>query len=151
MELEIAYCLLFGLATSDWSNKLYKLRLHDISTVHGHRARARQLLSTEHAIPSTTRTTPVPKALSVLSGNIATADELVPAAGDIRGGLRPTSRSCRSFCACPLYSQKRTSVECSGMSALCQEQTSPSCQNFCGSRNQISGIDSSARREKCCR
>jgi hypothetical protein len=86
----------------------YKLRLHNISTVHGHRARARQLVSTEHAIPAATRTTPIPKALSVLSGSIATADELIPAAGDIRGGLRPTSRSCRSFCACPLYPQKQT-------------------------------------------
>jgi hypothetical protein len=28
--------------------------------------------------------------------------------------------------------------------------TSPSCRSFCGSRNQISGIDSSARRARCC-
>jgi len=101
----------------------YKLWLHNISTVHGHRARARQLVSTEYAIPAATRTTPIPKALSVLSGSIATADELIPAAGDIRGGLRPTSRSCRSFCACPLYPRKQPSISSIAMSALCQKRT----------------------------
>jgi hypothetical protein len=61
----------------------YKLRLHNISTVHGHRAGARQLLSTEHAIPAATRTTRlywIPKTLSVLSANIATASAIALAA-----------------------------------------------------------------------
>ena len=37
----------------------HKLRLHNISTVHGDRAWARQFLPTEHAIPATTRTSPL--------------------------------------------------------------------------------------------
>jgi hypothetical protein len=35
----------------------HKLRLHNISTMHGHGARVRQLLSAEYAIPASARTT----------------------------------------------------------------------------------------------
>jgi acetoacetate decarboxylase len=48
---------------------------------------------------------------------------------------------------CPLCPRKRTLTGANRMSALCQKRTSPSRRSCYRSRNQFSGIDSSARRE----
>src|SRR5262245_51215752 len=37
----------------------YKLRFHNISTMHGHRARAGQLLPTQHTVSASSGTTPI--------------------------------------------------------------------------------------------
>ena len=51
----------------------HKLRLHNISTMHGNRARARQLVPTEHTISASARPASIDtsaKALSILSASV---------------------------------------------------------------------------------
>jgi hypothetical protein len=80
------------------------LRLYNISTMHGHRARARQLLPAKYAIPAATRaasTEEVARALSILSDflsglrvNCPTTNKLCVAAPAVRRGLLLSAPRC---------------------------------------------------------